>query len=76
MYGKFEFRKNQLALNSNTNLLISHHLALITHDATMSVNSLIRMDKKSSKSYVNPVIFSLNFIRLLRVVIELSSWSI
>ena len=25
---------------SNTNLLISRHLALITHDATMSVNSL------------------------------------
>ena len=27
----------------NTNLLISRHLALITHDATMSVNSSIRV---------------------------------
>ena len=76
MYGKLEFRKNQLALNSNTNLLISRHLALITHDATMSVNSFICMDKKSSKSYVNLVIFSLNFIRLLRVVITPSVTSL
>ena len=30
-----------MALNSNTNLLISRHLALITHDATMSMNSSI-----------------------------------
>ena len=36
-----EFRKKYLALNSNTNLLISLLLALITHDATMSVNSSI-----------------------------------
>ena len=35
----YEFMKNKLALNCNTNLLISRHLALITHDATMSVNS-------------------------------------
>ena len=37
----YEFRKKYLALNSNTNLLISHHLALDAHDATMSVNSSI-----------------------------------
>ena len=30
-----------LQKNSNTNLLISRHLALITHIATMSVNSSI-----------------------------------
>ena len=29
-------------MNSNTNLLISRHLALITHDATMSVNYSIQ----------------------------------
>ena len=28
-------------MNPNTNLLISRHLALITHDATMCVNSSI-----------------------------------
>ena len=33
----YEFRNNKLALNSNTNLWISRHLALTTHDATMSV---------------------------------------
>ena len=32
--------RNSGALNSNTNL-ISYHIALITHDATMSVNSSI-----------------------------------
>ena len=37
----YEFRKNLPALNSNTNLQISRHLALITHDATMRVNSSI-----------------------------------
>ena len=33
--------RNSGALNSNTDLLISYHLALITHDATMNVNSSI-----------------------------------
>ena len=28
-------------MNCNTNLLIFRHLALITHDATMSVNSSV-----------------------------------
>ena len=36
-----EFRKKQLALNSNTNLLIFRHLALIPQDANMNVNSSI-----------------------------------
>ena len=36
-----EFRKNELALNSNTNLRISRHLVMIIHDAAMSVNSSI-----------------------------------
>ena len=34
-------RSVSLALNSNTNLLISRRLALITHDAMMIVNSSI-----------------------------------
>ena len=38
-----EFRKKQLALNSETNLLISRHLVLITHDATTNVNSSIQL---------------------------------
>ena len=42
-----EFRKNLLTLNSNTNLRISRHLALITHDATMSVNCLCDRNKTS-----------------------------
>ena len=37
----YGLRKKYLALNSITNLLISRPLALITHDATMSVNSTI-----------------------------------
>ena len=38
--------------DSNTNLLIiiSHHLALITHDATMSVNSSIPEMKRTQES--------------------------
>ena len=37
----YEFKKKHLALNSNANLLLSRHFALITHDATLSMNSSI-----------------------------------
>ena len=41
----YEFRKIYRALNSNTNLLISRHFALITHGRTISVNfSILQLE--------------------------------
>ena len=48
----YEFRNKKQALNSTTNLLISCHLALIAHDATMSVNSSFWRIKRDGISAV------------------------
>ena len=56
----YEFRKN-----SNTNLLISRHLALITHDATMSRNSSIALSTNDVTNFLVPAVTqTLNLTRV------------
>ena len=56
-------------MNSNKNLLISRHLALITHDVTMSVNSPI------SVYYGNYIRISQPQCIIFRKIFTLQPWS-
>ena len=61
----YEFRKKQRGFNSNTNLRISLHLALITHDATLSVDSSIGVLYETPKLRQQQLIVFLNSKRAL-----------